>query len=73
MNLSDEHNGQVYIFLTEINRKLIDGIKEIEIESNHDELETIKIPKRPSELSIVFSREACLEMRKFFNLIMPNN
>lgn len=73
MNLSDEHNGQAYYIFDENKPKLIDGIKEIEIESHHDELETTKIPKTPSELSIVFSREACLEMMKFFNLIMPNN
>lgn len=67
MTLPDKHRGLSYYIMDGDKPELIDGIKEIEIEDDHDGIDMMR------QFQIVFSLEECLEMRKFFNLIMPNN
>ena len=67
MNLSDEHKEPSYYIMDGDKPKLIDEIKEIEIEDDHDGIDVMR------QFQIGFSHEECLKMRKFFNLIMPNN
>lgn len=67
MNLPDEHKEPSYYILGGDKPELIDGIKEIEIEDDHDGIDVMR------QFQIGFIHEECSEMRKFFNLIMPNN